>query len=270
MKSGRKTYIIAGILFIGFILLAVLLRSAGDTTHVRSLDEIIESGKLHIVSENSSMGINIGEGQNSGFQYEILKIFADTLGVELKISTANDLALSIDLLNKGKYDLIARFIPTTTEWIDTVLFSIPLLTSRQMLVQRSFNKGKEIRINHQYELAGDSIYIQTNSPHKMRLTHLSKEIADTIYIVELENLTAEQLVALVAEGKIRNTICHEQLSRKLTKEYSNIDASIPVSLSQPYSWAVNKESTDLLEKLNGFLAAFIGSSDYWNLYRKYY
>ena len=271
MKTTTKKaiYLVGGVLTM-FVIVVLLVKNGIDSDKFRDFEKIIHSGELRVVSENSSIGFNLEKDSISGFQYEILKIFADSLGLELDISIKNDLNNCIDDLNKGKYDIIAKFVPITTEWNDAVLFSEPLLISRQMLVQRITEGKKTGAVEHQYQLADDSIFIPLHSPHKMRLQHLSDEIADTIYIVELENQNSETLAALVSEGKIQNTICHEQLSRKFTRQYSNLDASIPVSLSQPYGWIVNEESEELLKELNHFLSGFIGSLEYWNLYRKYY
>ena len=269
-KTSFKLVIFAVIFFAVLLGIAILIRNFERNNGFRSLDEIISAGKLRVVSENSNSGIKIENGTVSGFQYEILKIFADELGVELQIYTSNDLKESISQLHRGKFDIIAKYVPITIEWKDTILFSTPLFTSRQMLVQRVSENGKIRLITQQNQLAGDTIFIPLNSPHKMRLKHLSYETADTIHIVEMANKTAEQLITLVAKGKIRHAICHEQLARKITREYSNLDASLPVSFSQSYAWIVNKKSEELLEKLNEFLSDFVGSAEYWSLYRKYY
>ena len=265
-----KLAIFAVMFFAVFLGIAIFVGNVEKKNGFRSFDEIISVGKLRVVSENSNSGIRIENGTISGFQYEILKIFADELGVELQIYTNNDLKESINQLHRGKFDIIAKYVPITTEWIDTVLFTIPLFASRQMLVQRISKDGKNQLITRQYQLAGDTIFIPRNSPHKMRLRHLSSEIADTIHIVEMKNYTVEQLIALVAEGKIRHTICHEQLARKITRQYSQLDASLPVSLPQSYAWIVNEKSEELLKKLNEFLSDFVGSTKFWTLYRKYY
>jgi membrane-bound lytic murein transglycosylase F len=270
VKTGTKIYIFLGVFFATLLGIAVLVGNSGKKAGFRNLEEIISAGKLRVVSENSNVGFTIENDSISGFQYEILKIFADSLGVELEISVNNDLHESIAKLQRGKYDIIAKLVPITIEWIDVVSFSEPLFVSRQMLVQRVSEDEEFQLITQQYELVGDSIFIPRNSPHKMRLTHLSDEIADAIHIVEMENQNAEQLIALAAEGKIRHTIAHEQLARKITRQYSNLDASLPVSFSQSYGWIVNKKSDELLEKLNEFLSDFIGSAEYWRLYRKYY
>jgi len=269
-KSKLKLVLFAVIFFAVLFGITIFVGNGERNNGFRTLDEVISAGKLRVVSENSNSGIRIENGTISGFQYEILKIFADELGVELQVYTNNNLKESINQLHRGKIDIIAKYIPITTEWKDTVLFSVPLFASRQMLVQRISENGENQLITRQYQLAGDTIFVPLNSPHKMRLMNLSSEIADTIYIVEMKNQTAEQLIALIADGKIRHTICHEQLARKITRQNSNLDATLPVSFLQSYAWVVNKNSDELLEKLNEFLSNFVGSAEYWTLYRKYY
>ncbi len=271
LSINIKIYIVAIICFIVLITIALFIRKPiVKQDKVRNWEDILSTGSLNVVSESSNIGIN-KEGENiSGFQYEILKKFADKTGLELNIFLNNNLQECIDGLNADHYDLIAKLIPTITDYTDSLLFTVPLLVSRQMLIQQINEEENQPCITKQYQLAGDSVFIPLGSPHKMRLMHLADEIADTIYIIEMEDKTPQQLIALVADGKIRNTICHEQLSRKAVKLYSNIDASLPVSFDQPYAWMVNKNSKELLEELNTFLSGFIGSNEYWSIYRKYY
>ena len=166
---------------------------------------------------------------------------------------------------------IANLIPVTTEWNQRALFTKPLMMAKQVLVQRIEDDTTQLpRIKTHHQLAKDSIYIQYNSPFKMRLQHLSDEIADTIHIFEVKNLNTEQLVRLVAEKKIKYTICDEQFARVLKERYPNIDISLPLGFEQQLAWVVHPKSVLLLEKLNAFLDDFIGSSAYWEIYRKYY
>ena len=78
------------------------------------------------------------------------------------------------------------------------------------------------------------------------------------------------MVRMVSCGQIKYTICNEQFARKLKLKYPNIDVSLPIGFAQQQAWVVHPKSPRLLEKLNEFLDDFIGSSAYWNIYRKYY
>lgn len=266
----RKTQ--AGIA-LGVILLLVgcffLIYHSRNTIH--DMPDIMKSGRLTVLTDSGSTGFKVKNDRVSGFQYELVKAFADSLGLELVISERNDLKNGMDGLKSGDYNIIASLIPITTELKKDASFTIPLFTSRQVLVQRIQSDSTKLKqISKHLQLANDTIYISENSPYKMRLLHLSNEIANPIHIIEMKNENSEQMVHLVALGKIKFTICDEQLAQKLKKIYPNIDISLPVGFVQQQAWAVHPKAYRLLRELNDFLEDFIGSSAYWNIYRKYY
>ena len=260
---------------IAFVVLVVLLSGFYWIHHGRNkihdLPSIIKSGRLSVLTDSSSIGFSVRGDSVSGFQYEIVKAFADSLGLELVISEKNDIKACMEGLNTGDYDIIANLVPVTTEWRNNASFTIPFFTSREVLVQRAGTgiSGSKVVLKHS-ELANDTIYIPVNSPFKMRLNHLSNEIADPIHIVEIKNKSSEQMVRMVACGKIRFTICNEQFAQKLKLKFPNIDVSLPIGFAQQQAWMVHPSSPILLEKLNEFLDDFIGSSAYWSIYRKYF
>jgi membrane-bound lytic murein transglycosylase MltF len=253
------------------ILLVITLLIHNFKARIHDLPAIIESGRLTVLTDSSSNGFSVKGDSVSGFQYEIIKAFADSLGVELVISEQNDFKNGLDGLKSGDYDIFASLTPVTTEWKNEATFTIPIFTSRQVLVQRLKPDSAKLKqvIKH-IQLANDTIYIPRNSPFKMRLQNLSNEIANPIEIIEMKNLSSEQMVHLVAIGKIKCTICDEQFAKKLKKKYPNIDISLPIGFTQQQAWVVHPQSKQLLKKLNEFLDDFIGSSAYWNIYRKYY
>jgi membrane-bound lytic murein transglycosylase F len=148
---------------------------------------------------------------------------------------------------------------------------MPFFTTHQVLVQRVTNDSVSKRmIVKQLDLADDTVYLPVHSPHKMRLQHLSNEIASPITVLELKGKSTEQIVQMVAGGKIKYTICDEQIAQKLKIQYPNIDVSLPIGFEQDQAWVVHKDSPKLLQELNDFLEDFIGSEAYWKIYRKYY
>lgn len=262
------------IIFFGVLLLLVWGVFAifhHKQSKVHDLPTIMESGRLAVLTDSSRMGFSTKGDSVFGFQYEIVKAFADTLGLELVISEVNDLASCMKDLKSGNYDIIASIIPQTTEWKEEALFTKSLFTARQMLVQRLMSDSSKAKtINNHIDLANDTICVPKNSPFKMRLEHLSDEIANPIYILEIKDKSTEQMVQMVSRGQIKFTICDELFAQRLKVQYPNIDVSFPIGFEQKQAWAVHKNSPLLLEKLNSFLDDFIGSSEYWKIYRKYY
>ena len=253
------------------ILVSLIVFVHNDKSKIHDLPSILASGRLSVVTDSSSIGFSIKGDSVSGFQYEIVKAFADTLGLELVISKKNDLKACMDGLKSGEYAIIANFMPITTEWKNYAAFTDPFFISRQFLVQ-PINKDSNpsIKIIKLADLADKTIYIPANSPFEMRIKHISDEIANPINVVEMKDESPEQLVRLVALGKIKYTICDEQFAQKLKKLYPNIDISLPISFEQQQAWAVQIKSPKLLNELNDFLTDFVGSTAYWKIYKKYY
>ncbi|MFZ4582112.1 MAG: transporter substrate-binding domain-containing protein, partial [Paludibacter sp.] len=254
-------------IIVAIIAFVSLIFAVFKTNSVRDLDKIVTSGRIRVLTDNSSLGFKLEKDSVYGFQYEIVKVFADKLGVELEISENDDVAQSVEDLMKGKYDLLASMIPFTVEYKEQLLFSDPLQVNKQVLVQR--NDSSKLIVK-QYDLANDTIYLPVNSPYKMLISNLSNDIADTIYVSELKNSTTEVAVKMVADGIIKYTICSERLAKKMQLVYPTLNFSLAIGFQQEGAWTMNKKATELQKKLNEFLAEYVGSAAYWKLYRKYY
>lgn len=270
IEINGKVLIISGLALL-FLLITISVVVSNIRNRIHDLPTILDSGRLAVLTDSSRMGFSTKGDSVFGFQYEIVKAFADTLGLELVITEESDLKSCMENLKGGDYDIIANFVPVTNEWKNEALFAKPLFTSHQVLVQRLGNDSLNIKqLKKQLELANDTVYIPLNSPYKMRLENLSNEIAAPIHIVEIKNKSAEQLVHMVSSGEIKYTICDEQFAKQLKLQYPTIDVSLPISFEQKLAWVVHKDSPQLLQELNDFLEDFIGSEAYWKIYRKYY
>lgn len=269
LQTMKVTRIIIGIVIVA-ILIAAAVFVHRDKSKIHDLPEILKAGRISVVTDSSSVGFSIKDDSIFGFQYELIKAFADTLGVELVVSEHNDMKTCVDGLLKGDYDIIASFMPVTTEWKSDVLFTNPFFTSRQVLVQQDVKDSAQTFINKISDLANKTICVPENSPFKMRIEHLSDEIAMPIKISEVKGKSPEQLISMVSSGKIKYTICDEQFVTKIKMQYPNLDVSLPIGFEQHQAWAVHTKSTKLLSELNDFLTDFVGSTAYWKIYRKYY
>ncbi|MDR1584654.1 MAG: transporter substrate-binding domain-containing protein [Prevotellaceae bacterium] len=262
MKNKQSAIIllisILAALAIGFI----KTRNAG-----RDLPRIVKSGYLQVVIDEGRMGYMLQQDSAFGLQYDLIKAFADSLGLELRIKKGKNAGKNINRLLRGNCDIAVGYIPITTEWSHEVAFSIPLTVSRQVLVQHAA-PGKEI-IKKQYDLAGDTVYLPKDSPYKMRIKNLSDEIGATIHFVEMKVKTLDRVVEMVAGGEIKQTVCSEQLAKKMLLENPAIDVSLLVGFEQQYCWALHRNSVLLLEKLNDFLEQMLETTEYWKMYRKY-
>ncbi|QZT36545.1 transporter substrate-binding domain-containing protein [Halosquirtibacter xylanolyticus] len=245
---------------------------------LKELEQIQVSGTLKVVIDYNSINYFIYRGQPMGFQYDILHLLSDDMGVSLDIRVSNNIKETFDLLDSGTVDLIAKNLTITKSRKAKVLFTYPLLSSRQVLVQpkpESWRKmaSKEVDehlIRDVRDLAEKTVYVQKNTAFYKRLNSLSDEIGEDINIVTDSLHGVEQLIGMVANGKVPMTVCDEEVARLNQAYYENLDISTPVSFTQDMAWAVRSNSTALNEYISKWLLDFSKTRQYKMLYAKYY
>lgn len=239
------------LLFICFI-----LASCQQENKPRDWDEIQKEGKINIAIDYSSTGFFHQGDSITGIQYEMIKAMSKDLGVKANFKMENDLEESINGLNNGEYDIIARLIPVTKTLKERVLFTDNICKDKQVLVQRKAKtkEEKERFIKNQFDLPGHCISIPKESPYISRLKNLGKEIGDSISIDPIEHYKSEHLIILVAMGDIDYTVCSQKEAKQLSKSYPQLDIKTPISFSQIQAWAVSKQSPILQKKINIWLA----------------
>ena len=235
------------------------------TDKPKDFPEIMKSGSITVVVDSSSLGFSVNKDSVGGLQYEMVKSFANRHGLELIISTTANTESGIEELYIGESQLLAHFIPANKENLDRLLLTKSLLNTGLVLVQKS----DSLNIGSQLDLSGDTIYVAEGSVFIPRIKNLANEISSEIKIVELKKKSLEQMVEMVSAGEIKNTVCPENLALNFKTRFNNLNISLPVGFQQEYSWAVHPNATALRDSLNSFLSEFIGSSAYWEIYRKY-
>lgn len=237
----------------------------------RDYPEIKEEGILRMITEYNQSGYFVSGDTVQGFQYELSQAIAKLSGLEVQTHLDMSLAKSFEELSDNKCDVIARNIPITSEMRENYLFTEPIVLNKQVLVQRTAeaNNG-QAPIRNQLDLAQKTLYIPKDSPALLRLQNLGHEIGDTIYVVEDELYSTEQLMIMVAKGDIDYAVCDQQIARMTQKKLPEVDILTDVSFTQLQSWAVRKDSPVLLDSLNSWLQQIKDSGLYDQIYKRYY
>ncbi len=254
-------------------------KSHNQESENSAIKKIRETGKLIALTDYNSTNYFIYRGEPMGYQFELLKLFADHLGVKLEIVTNNDLNQSFESLRNDEIDIIAIGLAKTNERKEIIDFTIPMDQTRQVLVQRKPDNWRKIKtmdelesylIREPLELAEKTVVIQKNTSFKDRLINLASEIGDSINIVEDADREVEELIAAVAAGEIDYTISDENIALVNRKYFPDIDVKTPISFTQNLSWAVNKGQDSLLILVNNWINGFKNSLTAGLLYNKYF
>ncbi len=243
------------------------------------LNRILREKKIVATTDYNSTNYFVYRGEPMGYQFELLKSFAAYLGVKAEIKIINSLEESFECINTSKCDLIALGLTVTKERSKIIDLSSPLMQTRQVLIQRKPEKWRKMRtwdqieshlIRNPLELAGKTIYIQKGAIYSQRLKNLSDEIGANIPVVEHPDASVEELITMVAQGKIDYTVCDEHIALVNSKYYQDIDAKTAISFPQNIAWGIKKNEKGLLDTLNAWIASYNRTNDYAYLYNKYF
>lgn len=233
------------------------------------LSQIKDSGELVVLTLYGSTSYFMYRGQEMGFQYEISKQFANSLGVDIKIKVANSIDDLVHKLLSGQGDIIAYNVPITRKLKDSLLYCGEETITHQVIVQRE--RGKRKTIKNVTELIGKDVYVKSGK-HYNRLQNLNNELGGGILIHKIDNddITNEDLITQVAQGKISYTVADYDLAQLNQTYYPNLDIQLSISFDQRSSWAVRKECKELAAAANQWYKANVTSPAYKASCKRYF
>ena len=227
--------------------------SGGDT-----LDIAIEYSPVTYYTYDDTLG---------GYNYDLLRMIADSVGCHVKFHPVVTLEKALAGLDEGRYDVLVAQFPMTARDTSRFAFTEPIYIDQQVLVQR---RGSQA-IHSQLDLAGDTVWVVKGSPMIGRIASLSREIGDTIYAHVDELYGPEQLIMMVSAGEIRYAVVNRSIARAMAARLPNIDRSVAISLSQFQSWMVAKNRQGLCDSLNRWHEQMkLDTAAYLGLQRRYF
>ena len=261
------------------ILSWVLFFSCSREKDRTDFPEILEKGTLTAITSYSPVSYFIYRGQPMGYEYELLQMLGEDLGLRIDIIIAHDLEEMIAMLENGQGDLIAYGLTITADRREKLAFTEPLNVTRQVLVQRKPENWRQMKlheientlIRNPFDLADKTIHVRRGSAYVSRLNNLSLEIGEEIHVIEAAGTTTtEDLINLVASDSIALTVADENIAQIQSAYYQDVDVSTPISLPQQTAWALRPSSPMLLDTINNWLREIQNHANYYVIYNKYY
>jgi membrane-bound lytic murein transglycosylase F len=245
----------------------------------KDLKAIKEDGVLHAITIYSSTSYFLYKGMPMGFEFELLSRLAKELGLRLKITIAEDINDLFDMLNNGDGDLIAYGLTITEPRKNLVSFTKNHYVTHQALVQRMPKNWRSLPgykidqqvISNTLELIADTVWVRENTSYAQRLQNLQDEIGAEIPVEHIEgNIPTDEIIRMVVDGKIDRTIADYNIAAINKTYYPILHIDTRISFSQRIAWPVRKNSPELLNVINKWIAKEKKKDDYYVIYNKYF
>ncbi len=232
-----------------------------------TLERIKEQGVLHVITRNSPSTYFQDRNGDTGFEYELVKRFANQLGVELKIETADNIEQLFARLGTADGPVLAAAALTSSpERATHTRFSDPYLEVSSQVIYNTNNP----RPKQPEHLVGKSLLVLKGSIHasdlntlKAKLPELSYDVSDQVESVDLLRMVDEQQIDLTLVNS--NQVAMNQVY------FPNIRVAFTLQDSHQQRWAIAAgDDVSLLNEINRFLAQAKQSGLLQNLTERYY
>lgn len=214
------------------------------------LPQLKAEGEITAVTLYSSTSYFQYKMQPMGYEYDLIKDFAQSQGLKLNIKVAENPTRLVEMLEAGEADVVAYPIPFNNKLKDEVIYCGREDISSQVLVQRA-NKGDTI-LTDVTQLIGKEVFVKPNTKYHERLKNLDVELGGGIRIEDIgkDTVTTEDLIEMVSLGQIPYTVSDDNTARLNKTYYWNINADLKVSFPQRSSWVVRRSSPELAAAIN--------------------
>lgn len=225
---------------------------------------------LRVITRNSPETYFLWRGELRGFEYEIMRKFADIHKVKLVIVVADSYEEMLELLAEGKGDIIAAGLSRTKSRTKQI-------TEAKLAASVRYNRVKEQLVAHQdslpinepIDLKGRTITIRKSSSFWTTAQRLAKDFGANIVIAK-EDVATEILISQVADKEIDLTIADSNLIAIESTFRSEIITPLTFKEDVPYAYLVRQNNPQLLAYLNEFVRKYYRGTFYNVVKNKYF
>lgn len=199
------------------------------------MDEILALGELRVVTRVSPATYYSGPNGPLGPEYELVRGFADKLGVRLSLRVVDRFADLIPAIRHGEAHLAAAGLTVTAERAEQVDFGPSYQRVEQQLV---YKRGRP-KPRRPDDLVGKRVVVVAGSSYAEHLRGLQDANPDVTFT---ENPTADvsDLLLAVAAGKIDHTVVDSNLFRVYRNMAPEIRPGFELSADDELAWALPK------------------------------
>lgn len=205
------------------------------------LEQIKRDGELIVVTRKSPTTYYEGIDGPAGLEYEMAKMFADEMGVKLKLLVPETLNDILNEISNNTAHIAAAGLTATTDLKKIFNFSPSYQEITEKLV---YNRGNK-RPKNLSHIVGGRLEVIANSSHAESLKHLGSIIPGLNW-KENNKVKSEELLRMVSDNIIEYTIADSNILSLKQRYHVNLRAAFDVGDARPLAWILPKTDDDSL------------------------
>lgn len=228
---------------------SLMLSGCSAWKNERTPEDIVKSGTLVVATRNASTTyFKDKDGDESGFEYDLVSAFADHLGVKIEWQVKETLGEVLQALESGEADIAAAGLTRTKERSKVYLMSDPYMNIRQKLIC-----GPRTKIKKVVDLESQSVVVVKDSSYEEKLAELKRTTMPKLDYFPNPDLTSEQLLQMVWDGAPDCTVADSNIVDSNRRFMPELRIVGDLSEQQELAWFMSKKNVPLLERVNQWL-----------------
>jgi len=232
-----------------YALVAALIGTCSSPTSL--LDQVLEVGELRVVTRDSPTTYFIGPEGPAGPEFDLVRGFAEDLGVTLVINSVDSISEILPQLISGESQMAAAGLSITKSRREYLNFGYPYDAVDMHLIYK-LGTGKPRSVE---QVIGRSIEVVASSSHSDMLASLNQIYPDLEWS-ENADVEVADLLEKVALGELDFTVADSTEFNIQRHFYPELRVALDLEIAGPIAWAYRKGDGDsLLARADEYLIA---------------
>ncbi|MEJ2760620.1 MAG: membrane-bound lytic murein transglycosylase MltF [Gammaproteobacteria bacterium] len=253
-------------LAVALVGLAVFCLLSACSANRTQLEKIRDRGELRVVTRVGPTTYYIDSDGETGMEYEMARLFAQELGVNLKIIIARNTSEIINELKLGKADLAAAALSKYFIRDDSLAFG----PSYQWVTPQLVYRNGQRRPASLVDIYPNQIHITDGTISKARLAELKQKYPSLTWNIHKKMSNAE-LLKMVEDGRIAYTVVYSNELQQARLINPELRAAFNLSQPRPLAWALRRSKDhSLLDAVQQFQEKIADDGDLAELLEYFY
>lgn len=255
MKNYQNLFLVA-FFALSFFLFGWLSRSAYSPVHkierVSLLDTIKKTKELKVVMLNAPSTYYIGANGPQGFEYDLLKNYANHLGADLNVTTINTISEAIEYAKKEEFHIVSAALTKTPSRIAEFNFGPSYFEVQQQVVCARSLLGTKTFPRDIESLSGLNIKVGEGTSYSDTVRSLIKDGFD-MNVTFTTAYSTEELLEQVSKNIIDCTIADSNIYALNLRYYPEMDMAFTISEREQLAWVLPRNDQKLERDMYAWL-----------------
>ena len=213
------------------------------SSHQPSLfDRIEERGYITVVTRNNPTTYFEDRNGPTGYEYEMIRAFADYLDVRLELLVVDNLQDAMSALKSGKADIAAAgFTKEQTSQYPVMYGPTYASVSEQIIYRLRTPRPENIE-----DLQQGRLMVPAKSRHAATLRHWQRRELPTLSWRETDELEASDLLQMVSDKELDFTLVNSNEFQLMRPYLPNLDVAFTLGEVQTVAWIMPIKADDSL------------------------